>query len=270
MGSPSKLYDHTNPDWISTVKMGHLQHKLPTAASRCERFDRNVQRVAKKKKQEAAATLIDFQNKLIKLKRSALGKFQQMILSLMRLRLNMPVSLLSHIFRVSPSTVSKVYSCTVDAMYVYLRHMIHWPEREDLRKTMPMAFRKHYQTKVAVIIDCFEIFIERLSGLKARAQTWSSYKHSNTVKYLIGITPQGVISYISEGWGGRVSDKYLTEHSDFLDCLLPGDVVLAVRGFDIADSIGSVCAQLQIPAFTKGKCQLSANEVESTRKIANV
>ena len=40
--------------------------------------------------------------------------------------------------------------------------------------------------------------------------------------------------------------------------ILPGDVVLVDRGFDIADSIGFYCGELKIPAFTKGKPQLSS------------
>ena len=53
------------------------------------------------------------------------------------------------------------------------------------------------------------------------ACTWSQYKHYNTIKYLISVTPQGVISFISNGWGGRTSDKYITENSGFLNHLLP-------------------------------------------------
>ena len=52
---------------------------------------------------------------------------------------------------------------------------------------MQVAFSK----KVDVILGCFEVFIERPS---ARASTWSNYKHHNTAKVLIGISPQGVIS----------------------------------------------------------------------------
>ena len=52
--------------------------------------------------------------------------------------------------------------------------------------------------------------------------------------------------------------------------LLPGGIVLADRGFDIADIVGFYQAKLYIPIFTKGKKQLSAQEVEETRKIANV
>lgn len=67
-----------------------------------------------------------------------------------------------------------------------------------------------------------------------------------------------------------MSDKHLTEHSGILKKLLPGDIVLADRGFDIAESVAMMQAQLHIPAFTKGKQQLSAMEVESTRRIANI
>ena len=46
------------------------------------------------------------------------------------------------------------------------------------------------------IIDCSEIFIERPKNLIARAQTRSNYKHNNTSKYLIGITPAGAKSHL--------------------------------------------------------------------------
>jgi len=52
--------------------------------------------------------------------------------------------------------------------------------------------------KVTVVIDCFEVFIEKPTNLLATAQTFSSYKHYNTIKLLIGITPQGTVSYASE------------------------------------------------------------------------
>ena len=61
-----------------------------------------------------------------------------------------------------------------------------------------MSFRNYFETKVATIIDCFEVFTEKPTALRARAQTFSTYKHHNTVKFLIGISPQGVISYISK------------------------------------------------------------------------
>ena len=46
-----------------------------------------------------------------------------------------------------------------------------------------IEFKKHFNRCVA-IIDCFEVFCERAKSLKARAQTWSNYKH-NTVKVFL-------------------------------------------------------------------------------------
>ena len=46
--------------------------------------------------------------------------------------------------------------------------------------------------------------------------------------------------------------------------------MLADRGFDIAESVEFYYADVKIPAFTKGKKQLSGTDVESTRRIASV
>ena len=117
---------------------------------------------------------------------------------------------------------------------------------------------------------CFKIFIERPTLLVARAQTWSNYKKHNTVKYLIGITLQGSVAFISKGWGGCVSDVHLTQNSGLLQHLLPGDVVLADRGFTIQDSVGMLCAEVKHPPFTRGKPQLCKLEVDSSRQLSQV
>ena len=201
--------------------------------------------------------------------RSVLPQFQHLMMTLMKLRLNLLDQDMAYRFGVSQSTVSKTWRKWVDAMFIRLKPLIKWPKREQLKKTMPSDFKRHFN-KCACIIDCFEVFCERPSDLKARALTYSNYKHHNTVKVLIGITPQGVISYVSKGWGGRVSDKHLTENCGLLKELQPGDQVLADRGFNVQESFGLYCAEIVIPPFSRGKKQLSKLEVDTARQLSRV
>ena len=201
---------------------------------------------------------------------SVLLYFEEFSLTLMRLRLNLSIRDLAFRFKISKSTSSKVFLRWISIMYFRRKHLIKWPARNELMETMPLCFRKYFEAKVAVIIDCFEIFINKPSNLRARATTWSQYKHHNTVKFLIGVSPQGVITFVSKARGGCFSDKYLTEHCSILKNILPGDVVLADRGFKIADSVGFYCGVLKIPGFAKGKLQLTCLDVETTQKIAPV
>ncbi len=45
--------------------------------------------------------------------------------------------------------------------------------------------------------------------------------------------------------------------------------MLADRDIDIKDSVGMMCTEVKIPAFTKSRCQLDAKKVEDIRAIAH-
>lgn len=201
---------------------------------------------------------------------TVLAAKDQILLTLVKLRLNLDFKDLAYRFGISPNSASTYFKSVLNIMCLRLKSFVFWPDRAVLRKTMPLCFKETFHDNTTVIIDCFEIRAQTPANLLTAAQSWSNYKHSQTIKYLIGITPQGSICFISEGWGGRVSDKFLTQNSSFLNNLLPGDVVMADRGFLIKEYVELFQATVKIPAFTKGKTQLHPVDLEKTRAIAHV
>lgn len=185
---------------------------------------------------------------------------------LMRLRLGLQMEDLAARFNLSLTTASRNFQKWLDVMYNRLKFVIKWPSREVIKSNMPPAFKQLYPDCIC-IIDCSEIFIDIPTNFKARSATYSNYKKHNTIKFLIAITPCGSISFLS---GGRVSDKVITQQSNFLNLIEPGHVVLADRGFTIAEDLMIHGAKLEIPSFTRGKSQLTQREVENSKQLSTV
>ena len=113
---------------------------------------------------------------------------------------------LSKHFQFSKATVSRIFLDILKVLYVYLEPLINWPERPELQITTAQCFINNLKRKITAI-NCFELYIDQPINLTAQNLIWSSYKHRHTAKYLIGITPQGLISFISRVLAGRSSGQ---------------------------------------------------------------
>ena len=192
-----------------------------------------------------------------------------LLLVLMKLRLNVPHKDLAYRFGVSISFVSSTIDAALPQIAEKLKFLVRWPRKDDVLRTRPQCFKETFPKCVSVI-DCTEVFIEAPSNFSARAATYSNYKHTNTIKFLVSITPCGSVSFVSRAFCGRTSDRVITNKSGYLDKIEHGDAVLAERGFLIRDELASRGTELLIPAFLKGKHQLSAREVETSRRMSRV
>ena len=85
------------------------------------------------------------------------------------------------------------------------------------------------------IADATEIFLQTAKNHAAQRVTWSNCKHHNTTKVLITISPNGLIVFASEGYGGSISDKQLTLDSGYLDSVEPYTEIMVDKGFNIKE-----------------------------------
>jgi hypothetical protein len=191
----------------------------------------------------------------------------QLFATLIRLRLGLLVQDIADRFNISSATVSKYFTTWVSLLHLELKILNPFPSRSAVDRTMPDIFKPKYES-VRVILDCTEIYVQRSSSILNQALTFSNYKHHNTLKFLVGITPSGVISFVSEAWGGRASDSHITINSGLLDLLDENDTVMADNGFLIEDALGKKKCKLVIPPFRGATPQFTTDQVFDTQEIA--
>lgn len=200
-------------------------------------------------------------------KRSIIQK-HELLLVLIKLRHGVTNQLLADIFGLSFSCVSSIFNTWIKMLAILLKPLIFWPNKILIQNQMPKSLRQDF-AQLRCTIDCTEIFIDRPRHLELQAQTWSDYKKHNTLKFLVGIAPNGHISFLSKAWGGRASDQLITRTSGFLDLIDPMDVIMADRGFPIQNDLLLRHAKLYIPPPSSGLEQHSRKDVLKTKKIAN-
>ena len=103
-------------------------------------------------------------------------------------------------------------------MYYRFKELDIFPDRQIVDLHKPACFKNRYKN-----IDANEICVEKPTNPEAKQLTFSSYKNTNTLKALVGITPSGSVCFISDLYGGSISDKEITSKSGFIDKLHRGD-----------------------------------------------
>jgi hypothetical protein len=191
---------------------------------------------------------------------------EEFVVTLTRMRRGFDVEVLGDLFGVNSSVISRIFTTWINFLYLELKFIISWPTRGQVSANLPKAFKQFPKTRS--IIDCTEFFIQKPSLPSSQRVTWSQYKHHNTFKALISISPTGSFTFISKLFTGSISDRRIVEKSGYLDKLEHGDDVMADRGFLIRDLLAKHSATLNIPPYSMGK-QLSSRAVTKTRRIAS-
>ncbi|KAK7106775.1 hypothetical protein V1264_017993 [Littorina saxatilis] len=199
---------------------------------------------------------------------TALTPVNQFLLMLVKLRRYYPHFELGRMFGVSRFVVQKVFTTWVNFCYFQWREVDWWPKRQMVSHHCPVDFKRKFPS-TRVIVDATEVRVKRPSNPKAQRISFSSYKHSNTVKVLVGVTPGGLTSFVSDAYGGSSSDRQIVERSALTTLCDPHDSIMADKGFNVQDIFALRDVHINIPAFFKQKNRLSPTTRADDRKIAS-
>ncbi|XP_070184167.1 uncharacterized protein [Littorina saxatilis] len=192
----------------------------------------------------------------------------QFLLMLVKLRQHYPHIELARMFGVSEFTVQNVFVTWVNFCYLQWGEINWWPDRHLVTHFCPTDFKLKFPT-TRVIVDATEVRVKQPSNPRAQKASFSTYKHGNTVKVLVGVTPSGLTSYVSDAYGGSTSDRQIVERSPLPLLCESGDSIMADKGFNVQDIFAPRNVLINIPAFFKKKNRLGVATLQKDRKIAS-
>lgn len=171
------------------------------------------------------------------------------------------------LFQCSASSVHRYFVHTLPLLAAIFQSAIEWPSKEEVLNNTPLHFEKY--SRVRGVVDCTEIAVERSGCVTCRLLTYSQYKSTYTVKFLVCVSPGGTITFISDAFGGRASDKAITERCGLLDKFESfTDDIMVDRGFFIDDLCASRAVGIVRPPFLGKESQFSEADALKTADIA--
>uniref|UniRef100_A0A8C6T8F2 THAP-type domain-containing protein n=2 Tax=Neogobius melanostomus TaxID=47308 RepID=A0A8C6T8F2_9GOBI len=192
----------------------------------------------------------------------------QLLLTLMKLRLNCGLVDLSVRFNCCRATVTNIFITISSALYdiLYVGMMENKiPSRFKNQTSLPHCFQPFPNCRI--VLDCTEVAVSNTESLDTQSHLYSHYKGGTTLKALIGVAPNGFITFASDLYGGSTSDKAITADCGVLQQLEAGDMVMADKGFTIRDILPAGVS-LNIPTFLVNG-QFTMEEINHNRLIAS-
>ena len=134
---------------------------------------------------------------------------EEMFYTLVKLRLGLQSNDCAVRFGLSPSRFSSISTAWITLLSTELEKICKMPPTTEIQDSEKAECFDEF-SNVRIIIDCTELFAETPSSIGVHKQFHSNYKHHSTVKFMVGMNTGGAITYISEMFGGRASDKFIT------------------------------------------------------------
>lgn len=127
-----------------------------------------------------------------------------------------------------------------------------WPSKELIRFYMLLLISKRSTPKPELLLMVWRFQSSSQPSPSHRdALSLHTKIEIHAAKALVGITPGGMVSFISDAFGGSTSDRQIVERSSLIDRSEYGDSIMADKGFNVQDLFESKNVVISIPTFKK-------------------
>ena len=147
---------------------------------------------------------------------------------------NMSMERIEPLFGISSCMIHNIVYAWANLLVVSLRKLFPLPTRSQMLRAYPKSVVKKFgHANIFMMLDATEIGAEVSSMKSVNSILYSAYKHSSTLKWLVGCDPIGTTwdGSITDAYPGCISDPVQTAVTKILDQIPFGYAVEVDKGF---------------------------------------
>ena len=135
----------------------------------------------------------------------------QIFITLMKDRQSYTNLHLAQLFNCSISTIANIVTTFIHVLHsvLFTDLMTSIPSRDKNKLSAPSTFSQFGSCRV--VIDCRDIKIATSGLMNQQNATYSNYRGMHSFKVIVGVAPNGVITYVSNLYPRSISDKAIVQ-----------------------------------------------------------
>ncbi|GAB1606365.1 uncharacterized protein LOC115209356, partial [Argonauta hians] len=168
-------------------------------------------------------------------------------------------------FLVPVHTILDIIITWADILFSFLGVMTVWPKEEMKGTLLPSSLKDSKLSDVRFYLECIELRSESTAWSQSlKSLSYKEYKSSYTHKGLVGIAPNGTVTFVSPLMSYSLSDSDLTLKSGILDKCEKGDMVVVNSIFNI----NQLCSEREIKVYNSDYKLLESSESSSSEDMS--
>ena len=135
---------------------------------------------------------------------------------------------LAHRLKILRATVSRIMVTLANFLYSLLGSVCFWKSPAAVKANLPPEFSAYSDTQV--ILDCMELRCQTPSSLVLQIEVFSHYRSHCTFKAMVGMSPDGALTFISPLFEDPMRDKEVFRQSGIKNLLTHNTAIMVEWG----------------------------------------
>lgn len=195
-----------------------------------------------------------------KLPLQTLQPIDEFFLFMVHLALGLEPLDLATLFHIKQFTANEIINTWANFLYLFLGSVGIWMSKDYAKAHLPEEFNKFPDTQV--VISCIDVRCQTSSILLEENEMFTDFKPFCILKAMVGMTPNGVVTFVSKLYPKSISNRQLFIQSGIIPLLTSDMAIMVDKSFRVRDLVQ---CKVHHPVFLSKLQHVTVGRVKPSR-----